>query len=135
MSDPEAVCGPPREKSHEVDFKVRASSCTSRSRRLVRAVQLRRDEKCRPRAWRFADGSGWKLGADILEHDGFAVFVVREPETSFDADVAATRVVLDRSGPCVLVGHSYGGMIVTEVGNHAAVRSLVYVAAFEPQVR
>ena len=82
----------------------------------------------------FADGSGWKPVADILEHDGFAVFVVQEPETSFDADLAATRVVLDRAGPCVLVGHSYGGMIVTEVGNHPAVRSLVYIAAFEPQV-
>ena len=82
----------------------------------------------------FADGSGWKPVADILEHDGYAVFVVQEPETSFDADLVATRLVLDRSGPCVLVGHSYGGMIITEVGNHAAVRSLVYVAAFEPQV-
>jgi pimeloyl-ACP methyl ester carboxylesterase len=82
----------------------------------------------------FADGSGWKPVADILEHDGYAVYVVQEPETSFDADLVATRIVLDRSGPCVLVGHSYGGMIITEVGNHPAVRSLVYVAAFEPQV-
>src|ERR1700757_3761006 len=82
----------------------------------------------------FADGSGWKAVTDILQRDGYTVYVVQEPETSFDADVAATRVVLDRSGPCVLVGHSYGGMIITEVGNHAAVRSLVYVAAFEPQV-
>jgi pimeloyl-ACP methyl ester carboxylesterase len=82
----------------------------------------------------FADGSGWKPVADILEHHGYAVYVVQEPETSFVADVAATRAVLDRSGPCVLVGHSYGGMIITEVGNHPAVRSLVYVAAFEPQV-
>jgi pimeloyl-ACP methyl ester carboxylesterase len=82
----------------------------------------------------FADGSGWKPVADILEHDSYAVYVVQEPETSFDADLAATRLVLDRSGACVLVGHSYGGMIITEVGNHPAVRSLVYVAAFEPQV-
>jgi hypothetical protein len=46
----------------------------------------------------FADGSGWKSVADILEHDGYVVYVVQEPETSFAADVAATRVVLDRSG-------------------------------------
>lgn len=82
----------------------------------------------------FADGSGWKPVADILERDGFSVYVVQEPETSFDADLAATRAVLDRSGPCVLVGHSYGGMIISEVGNHQAVRSLVYVAAFQPEV-
>src|ERR1700752_5170531 len=82
----------------------------------------------------FADGSGWKPVADILEHHGFAVFVVQEPETSFDADVTATRLVLDRSGPCVLVGHSYGGMIITEDGVHPSVKSLVYVAAFQPDV-
>jgi pimeloyl-ACP methyl ester carboxylesterase len=82
----------------------------------------------------FADGSGWKPVAGILEHDGYTVYVVQEPETSFEADVAATRVVLDRSGPCVLVGHSWGGMIITEAGSHPAVRSLVYVAAFEPEV-
>jgi pimeloyl-ACP methyl ester carboxylesterase len=82
----------------------------------------------------FADGSGWKAVADILQHDGYTVNVVQEPETSFEADVSATRIVLDRSGPCVLVGHSYGGMIISEVGTHAAVRSLVYVAAFEPEV-
>lgn len=82
----------------------------------------------------FADGSGWKAVAEILHHDGYTVYVVQEPETTFEADVAATRIVLDRSGPCVLVGHSYGGMIISEAGTHAAVRSLVYVAAFEPQV-
>src|ERR1700732_1197364 len=81
----------------------------------------------------FADGSGWKPVAGILEHDGYTVYVVQEPETSFEADVAATRLVLDRSGPCVLVGHSYGGMIISEVGVHPAVRSLVYAAAFEPE--
>jgi pimeloyl-ACP methyl ester carboxylesterase len=82
----------------------------------------------------FADGSGWKAVADILRHDGYTVYVVQEPETTFEADVLATRIVLDRSGPSVLVGHSYGGMIISEVGTHPAVRSLVYVAAFEPQV-
>jgi pimeloyl-ACP methyl ester carboxylesterase len=82
----------------------------------------------------FADGSGWKPVADILEHDGYTVQVVQEPLTSFDADVEATRLVLDRSGPSVLVGHSWGGMIITEVGDHPSVRSLVYVAAFAPAV-
>jgi len=82
----------------------------------------------------FADGSGWKPVADVLQHDGYNVYVVQEPETTFEADVAATRSVLERSGPCVLVGHSYGGMIISEVGTHSAVRSLVYIAAFEPNV-
>ena len=82
----------------------------------------------------FADGSGWKPVADLLERDGYTVYVVQEPETTFDADLAATRAVLDRSGPCILVGHSYGGMIISEVGNHQSVRSLVYVAAFQPEV-
>ena len=82
----------------------------------------------------FADGSGWKPVADILKDRGYTVYVVQEPETTFAADVTATRLVLDRSGPCVLVGHSYGGMIISEVGGHAAVRSLVYVAAFQPEV-
>src|ERR1700752_719151 len=80
----------------------------------------------------FADGSGWKPVADVLRHDGFTVYVVQEPETTFEADVAATRLVLDRSGPCVLVGQSYGGMIITEAGVHPSVKSLVYVAAFQP---
>jgi pimeloyl-ACP methyl ester carboxylesterase len=82
----------------------------------------------------FADGSGWKPVADILERDGYTVHVVQVPETTFAADVAATRAVLERAGPCVLVGHSYGGMIISEVGNHRSVRGLVYVAAFQPEV-
>ena len=59
----------------------------------------------------FADGSGWKPVADILQSHGYLVRVVQEPGTSFAADVAATRRVLDKAGPCVLVGHSYGGMM------------------------
>jgi pimeloyl-ACP methyl ester carboxylesterase len=82
----------------------------------------------------FADGSGWKPVADLLRRDGYAVYVVQEPETTFEADVAATRLVLDRAGPCVLVGHSYGGMIISEAGVHPSVKSLVYVAAFQPDV-
>ncbi len=82
----------------------------------------------------FADGSGWKRVVDILERDGYSVYIAQIPETTFEADVAATKFILDRSGPCVLVGHSYGGMVITEAGVHASVKSLVYVAAFQPSV-
>jgi pimeloyl-ACP methyl ester carboxylesterase len=81
----------------------------------------------------FADGSGWKPLADILRQDGYAVSIVQEPETSLADDVAATNRILDRQpGPAVLVGHSYGGAVITQAGNHAHVASLVYVAAFAP---
>lgn len=81
----------------------------------------------------FADGSGWKPVADLLIKDGYTVSVVQEPETSLAEDVAATNRVIDRqSGPVVLVGHSYGGTIITEAGNNAHVASLVYVAALAP---
>ena len=82
----------------------------------------------------FADGSGWKPVADILERDGYSVYVVQIPETSFQADVAATKYVLDRSGPCVLVGHSYGGMVITGVADQVPdrIRRLVYWNAFVP---
>jgi len=82
----------------------------------------------------FADGSGWKPIADILQSDGYSVRIVQEPETSFAADLAATKRVLDKAGPCVLVGHSYGGMIITELGMHPDVKSLVYISAFQPDV-
>jgi pimeloyl-ACP methyl ester carboxylesterase len=82
----------------------------------------------------FADGSGWKPVADILQGHGYSVLVVQEPETSFAADVAATRRVLDKTGPCVLVGHSYGGMIITETGMHPDIKALVYIAAVQPDV-
>jgi pimeloyl-ACP methyl ester carboxylesterase len=81
----------------------------------------------------FADGSGWRRVADILGKDGYTVSIVQEPETSLADDVAATNRILDRqSGPAVLVGHSYGGAVITEAGNNAHVASLVYVAAFAP---
>ncbi|MDR5783162.1 alpha/beta hydrolase [Caballeronia sp. LZ065] len=83
----------------------------------------------------FADGSGWQPVAKILARDGYKVSVVQEPETSFQDDVIATRRVLDlQDGPAILVGHSYGGAVVTEAGNHDKVAGLVYVAAFEPDV-
>ena len=81
----------------------------------------------------FADGSGWRPVAEILSKDGYAVSIVQEPETSLADDVAAANRILDRqSGPTVLVGHSYGGAVITEAGVNPHVVSLVYVAAFAP---
>ena len=82
----------------------------------------------------FADGSGWRPIASILEHDGYTVYIVQEPLTSWEADLAATSNVLERAGPCVLVGHSWAGMIITQIGDRPSVRSLVYVDAFQPDV-
>src|SRR5258707_4973385 len=82
----------------------------------------------------FADGSGWKPVADILHSHGYSVRVVQEPETSFAADVAATRRVLDKLGPCVLVGHSYGGVIITQNGRHPDVKDSVFVGALQTDV-
>jgi len=81
----------------------------------------------------FADGSGWKAVATLLERDGYTVSIVQQPMTSLEDDVTATNRILDRqSGPAVLVGHSYGGGVITEAGNNPNVVSLVYVAAFAP---
>jgi pimeloyl-ACP methyl ester carboxylesterase len=81
----------------------------------------------------FADGSGWRSVADILGKDGYAVSVVQVPLTSLADDVAATKRVLDlQQGPTILVGHSYGGVIITEAGNAPNVVGLVYIAAFIP---
>ena len=82
-------------------------------------------------AW--ADGSGWKGVYDILVKDGYNVSIVQEPETSFKEDVIATKRVLDQQvGPCILVGHSYGGAVITEAGTHPSVVGLVYIAAHMP---
>jgi len=81
----------------------------------------------------FADGSGWQGVADILKRDGFNVAVVQQPETSLAEDVKATTRVIDSlEGDSILVGHSYGGVVITEAGNSAKVKGLVYVAAFQP---
>src|SRR6202163_2361323 len=82
-------------------------------------------------AW--ADGSGWKGVYDILVKDGYTVSIVQEPETSFREDVAATkRVLAQQDGPCILVGHSYGGAVITEAGTDSSVAGLVYIAAHMP---
>lgn len=81
----------------------------------------------------FADGSGWQGVANILTRDGFTVSVVQEPETSLDDDVTATKNAIDAAdGKSILVGHSYGGMVITQAGDDPKVAGLVYVAAFEP---
>jgi pimeloyl-ACP methyl ester carboxylesterase len=81
----------------------------------------------------FADGSGWKAVSNILTRDGYKVSVVQEPETSFEDDVNATTRVIDmQDGPSILVGHSYGGAVVSQAGNDDKVVGLVYVAAFQP---
>lgn len=83
----------------------------------------------------FADGSGWEAVANILKKDGYTVSVVQHPETSYAEDIKFTKAVIDRqSGPVVLVGHSYGGAVITEAGNDPKVVALVYIAAFGPDV-
>ncbi len=79
----------------------------------------------------FADGSGWKAVAKILEKDGYTVSIAQPPETSYADDQKYTKAAIDAmDGPVVLVGHSYGGSIITEAGNHPNVKALVYIAAF-----
>jgi pimeloyl-ACP methyl ester carboxylesterase len=81
----------------------------------------------------FVDGSGWEEVYSILTKEGYDVSVVQNPTTSLEADVAATKQVLAaQSGPAVLVGHSYGGAVITEAGNDPKVAGLVYIAAFAP---
>jgi pimeloyl-ACP methyl ester carboxylesterase len=81
------------------------------------------------------DGSGWRSVYDILKRDGYNVSVVQQPLTGLADDVAATQRVIDRQdGPVILVGHSYGGTIITVAGADPKVRALVYVAALQPDV-
>src|SRR5271154_3022292 len=79
----------------------------------------------------FADGSGWEAVAKLLEKDGYTVSVLQEPETSYADDQKFAKAALDAmDGPVVIVGHSYGGSVITEAGNHPKVVALVYIAAF-----
>ena len=81
----------------------------------------------------FVDGSGWEGVYNILRKDGYDVAIVQNPTISLAGDVAATRaVVAAQRGPVILVGHSYGGVVITEAGNDAKVVGLVYIAAFAP---
>ncbi|MDT7630427.1 MAG: hypothetical protein QOI50_2357 [Pseudonocardiales bacterium] len=81
----------------------------------------------------FVDGSGWQGVYDLLKQDGYDVAVVQNPTLTLEGDVAATRRVVDaQDGPVVLVGHSYGGAVITEAGTDPNVVALVYIAAFAP---
>jgi pimeloyl-ACP methyl ester carboxylesterase len=81
----------------------------------------------------FVDGSGWQGVHDLLVSDGYRVAVVQNPTMSLEGDVAATKQVLDElDGPVVLVGHSYGGAVVTEAGTDERVAAIVYITAFAP---
>jgi pimeloyl-ACP methyl ester carboxylesterase len=81
----------------------------------------------------FVDGSGWQPVYELLKRDGYRVSIVQNPTLSLEGDVEATRLILDRQdGPTVLVGHSYGGAVITEAGHHPQVSALVYIAAFAP---
>jgi pimeloyl-ACP methyl ester carboxylesterase len=81
----------------------------------------------------FVDGSGWQGVHDALTADGYRVAVVQNPTLSLEDDAAVTRRVIDGlDGPVVLVGHSYGGAVITEAGLHDKVAALVYIAAFAP---
>jgi len=81
----------------------------------------------------FVDGSGWQGVYDLLKADGFNVRIVQNPTISLEGDVATTSQLIEaQDGPVVLVGHSYGGVVVTEAGTHDQVEALVYIAAFAP---
>ena len=81
----------------------------------------------------FVDGSGWEDVYRILKKDGYRVSIVQNPTTSLADDVAVTkRVIAEQKGPVILVGHSYGGAVITEAGNDPRVTGLVYITAFAP---
>src|SRR6266850_1121954 len=81
----------------------------------------------------FVDGSGWEGVYKILKNEGYDVSVVQNPTITLADDVAATqRVLAAQDGPAILVGHSYGGAVITEAGNHTKVAGLVYITAFAP---
>jgi pimeloyl-ACP methyl ester carboxylesterase len=81
----------------------------------------------------FVDGSTWRAVYELLVRDGYHVAVVQNPTLSLRGDAAATRLIIDaQDGPVVLVGHSYGGAVITEAGTHDKVVALGYIAAFVP---
>lgn len=81
----------------------------------------------------FVDGSGWQEVYRLLKEDGFSVRIVQNPTLSLEGDAAAAKRVIDAQGePVILVGHSFGGAVITEAGNDPNVAALVYIAAFAP---
>src|ERR1700719_3304495 len=81
----------------------------------------------------FVDGAGWRGVYDILKKDGFNVSIVQNPTISLAGDVSATKLIIaSQPGPVLLVGHSYGGVVITEAGTDPQVAGLVYIAAFAP---
>lgn len=81
----------------------------------------------------FVDGAGWEGVYKLLKQDGYEVSIVQNPTLSLAGDIAATRqIIAQAQGPVVLVGHSYGGVVITEAGNDPKVAKLVYIAAFAP---
>ncbi|OQP60692.1 hydrolase [Niastella vici] len=81
----------------------------------------------------FADGSGYKALYNVLIKKGYHVTIVQNPLTSLEDDAAAVKLALDKQdGPTILAGHSWGGAVITQAGNHPKVAALVYIAAFQP---
>jgi pimeloyl-ACP methyl ester carboxylesterase len=81
----------------------------------------------------FVDGSGWESVYSLLRKDGYKVAIVQNPTISLAGDVSATNLVINaQDGPVILVGHSYGGAVITEAGNNPKVVGLVYITAFAP---
>ena len=81
----------------------------------------------------FVDVSGWQGVHNVLKQDGYSVSIVQHPTISLGDDVAVTkRVIAAQAGPVILVGHSYGGVVITEAGNDPKVAALVYIAAVAP---
>jgi pimeloyl-ACP methyl ester carboxylesterase len=81
----------------------------------------------------FVDGSGWQGVYDILRKDGYNVRIVQNPTLSLEGDVAATKLIVDaQDEPVILVGHSYGGAVITGAGTDPSVAALVYIAGFVP---
>ena len=92
-----------------------------------------KNEEHRVGSWSFCRWSGWEGVYKILKKDGYNVSIVQNPTVSLEDDVAATkRVLADQDAPAILVGHSYGGAVITEAGNDLKVAGLVYISAFAP---
>lgn len=108
-----------------VAFAVVLSSLTAANAQVIKNIVLVHGA--------FADGSGYKGVYEALTKQGYHVTIVQNPLTSLEDDVAATNLVLDaQDGPTILAGHSWGGAVITQAGNHPKVAGLVYIAAFQP---